>query len=75
MENNSFFIDMFAKLKPKYISFHIEEEKHPHRVVQKIRNFGISPAIALNPHDKTRGDRVFSRRFRYGSTYECKSWI
>jgi ribulose-phosphate 3-epimerase len=52
VENNSFFIDMFAKLKPKYISFHIEEEKHPHRVVQKIRNFGISPAIALNPHTR-----------------------
>ncbi len=50
VENNSFFVDLFAPLKPKYISFHIEEEKHPHRLIQKIRDFGISPAIVLNPH-------------------------
>ncbi len=50
VENNPFFVDLFAPLKPKYISFHIEEEKHPHRLVQKIRSLGISPAIALNPH-------------------------
>jgi ribulose-phosphate 3-epimerase len=50
VENNSFFVDLFAPLKPKYISFHIEEEKHPHRLIQKIRDLGISPAITLNPH-------------------------
>ena len=50
VENNSFFVDLFAPLKPAYISFHIEEEKHPHRLIQKIRSFGIKPAIVLNPH-------------------------
>ncbi|RXJ59956.1 ribulose-phosphate 3-epimerase [Candidatus Marinarcus aquaticus] len=50
VENNSFFIDLFAPLKPEYISFHIESEKHPHRVIQKIRSLGIKPAIVLNPH-------------------------
>jgi len=50
VENNSFFVDLFAPLKPEYISFHIEEEKHPHRLIQKIRSLGIKPAIALNPH-------------------------
>lgn len=50
VENNSFFIDLFAPLKPEYISFHIESEKHPHRVIQKIRSLGIRPAIVLNPH-------------------------
>jgi len=50
VENNSFFVDLFAPLKPKYISFHIEEEKHPHRLIQKIRSLDISPAIVLNPH-------------------------
>lgn len=50
VENNTFFVDLFAPLKPKYISFHIEEEKHPHRLIQKIRDYGISPAIVLNPH-------------------------
>ncbi|NPA61531.1 MAG: ribulose-phosphate 3-epimerase [Epsilonproteobacteria bacterium] len=52
VENNSFFIDLFADIKPRYISFHIEEEKHPHRVIQKIRDLGISPAVALNPHTR-----------------------
>lgn len=50
VENNSFFIDLFAPLKPEYISFHIESEKHPHRVIQKLRALGIKPAIVLNPH-------------------------
>ena len=50
VENNSFFVDLFAPLKPGFISFHIEEEKHPHRLIQKIRALGIKPAIVLNPH-------------------------
>jgi len=50
VENNSFFVELFASLKPQYISFHIEEEKHPHRLIQKIRSLGIKPAIVLNPH-------------------------
>jgi len=50
VENNSFFVDLFAPLKPEFISFHIEEEKHPHRLIQKIRSLGIRPAVVLNPH-------------------------
>jgi len=50
VQNNSFFVDLFAPLQPKYISFHIEEEKHPHRLIQKIRSLGIKPALTLNPH-------------------------
>lgn len=50
VENNSFFVDLFAPLKPEYISFHIESEKHPHRLIQKIKSLDIKPAIVLNPH-------------------------
>ncbi len=50
VENNTFFVELFAPLKPKFLSFHIEEEKHPHRLIQKIRDYGICPAITLNPH-------------------------
>jgi ribulose-phosphate 3-epimerase len=50
VENNTFFVDLFAPLKPTFISFHIEEEKNPHRLVQYIRSLGIRPAIVLNPH-------------------------
>ena len=52
VENNSFFVELFAPLKPEYISFHIEEEKHPHRLIQRIRELGIKPAIVLNPHSR-----------------------
>jgi ribulose-phosphate 3-epimerase len=50
VQNNTFFVDLFAPLKPKYISFHIEEEKHPHRLIQHISSLGIKPAVVLNPH-------------------------
>ena len=49
VENISFFIDMYKHLKPEFITFHIEEEKHINRVVQKIRNEGIRPGVVLNP--------------------------
>ena len=52
VENNTFFVDLFAPLKPEYISFHIEEEKHPHRLIQKIRSYGIKPVIVLNPNSR-----------------------
>ncbi len=50
VQNNTFFVELFAPLQPEFISFHIEEEKHPHRLIQKIRSLGIRPAIVLNPH-------------------------
>ena len=49
VEDNSFFVDLFAPLKPKYISFHFESENHHHRLASKIRDLGISPAIVINP--------------------------
>lgn len=52
VQNNTFFVDLFAPLKPEYITFHIEEEKHPHRLIQHIRSLGIKPGIVLNPHTR-----------------------
>ena len=49
VENNSFFVDLFAHLKREYITFHIEEEKHPHRLIQKIKSYGIKAGVVLNP--------------------------
>lgn len=48
--NVPFFVDLFLPLKPKFISFHIEEEKHPLRLIDHIRKNGVNPAIVLNPH-------------------------
>lgn len=50
VENVLFFVDLFLPLKPKFISFHIEEEKHPLRLCDHIRKNGVNPAIVLNPH-------------------------
>lgn len=50
VENNSFFADLFLPLKPKFLTFHIEEEKHPMRLIEHIRKNGVSPGIVLNPH-------------------------
>lgn len=50
VQNNPFFVDLFTPFAPEFISFHVEEEKHIHRLIQQTRNRGIRPAIALNPH-------------------------
>ena len=50
VENVPFFVDLFLPLKPKFISFHIEEEKHPLRLIDHISKNGVNPAIVLNPH-------------------------
>ncbi|MDR0407819.1 MAG: ribulose-phosphate 3-epimerase [Campylobacteraceae bacterium] len=52
VENNTFFVELFSHIKPKFLSFHIEEEKHPHRLIQKIKSYGIGAGIVLNPHTK-----------------------
>ena len=52
VQNNTFFVELFAPLKPAYITFHIEEEKHPHRLIQKIKSYGIKAGVVLNPHTR-----------------------
>ncbi len=49
VEDNSFFVDLFAPLRPKFITFHYESEDHHHRIAQKIRDYGVSPGIVINP--------------------------
>jgi len=50
VQNNTFFVELFKDIKPEFITFHIEEEKHAHRLVQKIKSYGIKAGIVLNPH-------------------------
>lgn len=52
VENNTFFVELFSHIKPEFLSFHIEEEKHPHRLIQKIKSYDIKAGIVLNPHTK-----------------------
>lgn len=50
VENTDFFVELFAPLKPKYMSVHLESCKHLHRTLERIRSFGIHPAVVINPH-------------------------
>ena len=50
VENSTFFVELFSSFKPNLISFHIEEEKHPHSLIQKIKSYGIKAGVVLNPH-------------------------
>ncbi|WP_430535820.1 ribulose-phosphate 3-epimerase [Listeria rocourtiae] len=43
------YVDMFAHVKPEYISFHVEVCEDVSEVIQRIRSYNIKPAIALNP--------------------------
>jgi ribose 5-phosphate isomerase B len=44
-------IERYATLAPtpRFISFHVESKSDPETVIKKIREYGIKPAIALNP--------------------------
>ncbi len=55
VENADFFVDLYAPLQPKYMSVHIESECHLHRLIQKIRAYGISPSVVINPHTTIDG--------------------
>ncbi|WP_027326854.1 ribulose-phosphate 3-epimerase [Helicobacter pametensis] len=50
VKNLGFFVDLFVPYKPKFLSFHIEEEPHAHRMISYIKSKGISPSVVLNPH-------------------------
>ncbi len=55
VENADFFVDLYAPIKPQYMSIHLESEIHLHRLIQKIRHYDISPCIAINPHTSLEG--------------------
>lgn len=48
-EQPSKYIDMFAPIKPKYISFHVEVSDDVVGDINKIRGYGIEPVLALSP--------------------------
>ncbi|MBC2039399.1 ribulose-phosphate 3-epimerase [Listeria marthii] len=43
------YIDMFAPVKPEYISFHVEVAEDVSEVIRKIRSYNVKPSIAINP--------------------------
>ncbi|CAB3288646.1 Ribulose-phosphate 3-epimerase [Methanocaldococcus lauensis] len=47
VNNVDLFIDEFKDMD--YITFHIEAVKFPFRIINKIKNMGIKPIVAINP--------------------------
>lgn len=43
------YVDMYAGIQPKYITFHVEVTKDVPGLIDYIRSLGIKPSIAINP--------------------------
>ena len=43
------FVEYFAALRPKFISFHPDTSKHPHRLCTRIKELGSHAGIVINP--------------------------
>ncbi len=50
VKNVPFFVDLFIPIKPAFISVHIEEVVHLHRLIWHIKDSGIGAGVVLNPH-------------------------
>lgn len=50
VKNVPFFVDLFIPIKPAFISVHIEEVVHLHRLIWHIKDSGIGVGVVLNPH-------------------------
>ena len=48
--NSEFFVNLFAPLKPAFLSVHIEEVCHLDRLIEEIKSQGIKAGVVLNPH-------------------------
>lgn len=50
VKNVAFFVELFAPLKPAFLSVHFEEVTHLHRQIRAIKDRGIQAGVVLNPH-------------------------
>lgn len=48
-ETPHIYIDMMSRIKPKYISFHVEASKDVKKDINKIKEYGIGPVLAISP--------------------------
>jgi ribulose-phosphate 3-epimerase len=49
VENPEDYIELYAAAGATYYCFHIEASQHSNRIIKKIRDSGMKPAVALNP--------------------------
>ena len=49
VQNVKKYVDIYAKMHPSYITFHLEAKKDTWSIIQYIKSKGIKAGIALNP--------------------------
>ena len=49
VSNPAALIEQFAEAGADYLTVHVETEPHLHRLVNRIRELGVKPAVTLNP--------------------------
>ena len=49
VSNPAALVEQFAEAGANYLTVHMETEPHLHRLVNRIRELGVKPAVTLNP--------------------------
>ncbi len=49
VSNPAALVEQFAEAGADYLTVHVETEPHLHRLVNRIRELGVKPAVTLNP--------------------------
>lgn len=49
VSNPAALVEQFAEAGADYLTVHVETELHLHRLVNRIRELGVKPAVTLNP--------------------------
>jgi ribulose-phosphate 3-epimerase len=49
VENVDNFLELFCSIEGSYVTIHPETSRHPVRTIQKIRQLGCKPGIAVDP--------------------------
>lgn len=49
IDSPELYVDKFIEAGAGWLSFHVEATNHAHRVIQRIKEYGVKAGIALNP--------------------------
>ena len=57
VSNPAALVEQFAEAGADYLTVHVETEPHLHRLVNRIRELGVKPAVTLNPATSVGGQK------------------
>jgi len=59
------YVEQFARLSPRFLTFHLEATDHPERLAREINRHGMKAGIALNPATPWEPLKYFYRAIDY----------